>query len=108
MTHGRYHPVMQAKLTGGLDASGNLVGLHLRLSGQSILAAVFPQNLQDSRDNASLQGLDPSGDFTMGYTVPNLVIVYHMRNSNAPPRLCRGCNTNQDAIFFDRFLEEVP
>src|SRR5258705_4798824 len=39
MTHGRYHPVMQAKLTGGLDASGNLVGLHLRLSGQSILAA---------------------------------------------------------------------
>jgi isoquinoline 1-oxidoreductase beta subunit len=50
MTHGRYHPVMQAKLTGGLDASGNLVGLHIRLSGQSILAAVFPQNLQDGRD----------------------------------------------------------
>jgi isoquinoline 1-oxidoreductase beta subunit len=33
MTHGRYHPVMQAKLTGALDASGNLTGLHLRLSG---------------------------------------------------------------------------
>ena len=47
MVQGRYHPVMQAKLTGGLDASGNLVALHLRLSGQSILAAVFPQNLQD-------------------------------------------------------------
>src|SRR5881397_500400 len=46
MTHGRYHPVMQAKMRGGLDASGNLVGLHMRLSGQSILAAVFPQNLQ--------------------------------------------------------------
>src|SRR5262250_986533 len=44
MTHGRYHPVMQSKLTGGLDANGNLVGLHLRLSGQSILTAVFPQN----------------------------------------------------------------
>ena len=51
MTQGRYHPVMQAKMTGALDASGNLTALHLRLSGQSILAAVFPQNLQDGRDN---------------------------------------------------------
>ena len=50
MTHGRYHPVMQSKLVGALDASGNLTGLHMRLSGQSILAAVFPQNLQDGRD----------------------------------------------------------
>ena len=52
---------MQAKLTGALDANGNLIGLHCRLSGQSILAAVFPQNLQDGRDNATFQGLDPSG-----------------------------------------------
>src|SRR3989442_11779887 len=65
MVQGRYHPVMQAKLTGGLDASGNLVGLHLRLSGQSILAAVFPQNLQDGRANAPFQGLDPGGAFTL-------------------------------------------
>ena len=42
MAHGRYHPVMQCKLTGGLDASDNLTGLHMRLSGQSILAAVRP------------------------------------------------------------------
>src|SRR5262244_310467 len=33
MLHGRYHPVMQAKMTGALDASGNLTALHLRLSG---------------------------------------------------------------------------
>src|SRR5918999_5223735 len=47
MTHGRYHPVTQCKLSGGLDGAGNLVGLHCRLSGQSILTAVFPQFLQD-------------------------------------------------------------
>src|SRR5712671_6190671 len=62
MTHGRYHPVMQSKLVGALDASGNLTGLHLRLSGQSIITAVFPQLLQDGRDNLAFQGLDPSGD----------------------------------------------
>src|SRR5207244_3155631 len=85
MQQGRYHPVMQAKMSGGLDASGNLVGLHMRLSGQSILSAVFPQNLQDGRDNATSQGLDPSGDCTLGYTVPNLLIDHALRNTHAPP-----------------------
>src|SRR5438132_6492169 len=53
MVQGRYHPVMQAELTGGLDASGKLVALHLRLSGKSILADVLPQNLQYGRDNST-------------------------------------------------------
>jgi isoquinoline 1-oxidoreductase subunit beta len=107
MTHGRYHPVMQAKLTGGLDASGNLTGLHLRLSGQSILAAVFPQNLQDGRDNATFQGLDPTGDFTLGYTVPNLTIDHAMRNTHVPPGFWRGVNINQNAIFLECFMDEL-
>ena len=107
MTHGKYHPVMQAKLTGGLDASGNLTGLHLRLSGQSILAAVFPQNLQEGRDNATFQGLDPSGDFTIGYTVPNLLIDHAMRNTHVPPGFWRGVNINQNAIFLECFMDEL-
>jgi isoquinoline 1-oxidoreductase beta subunit len=107
MLHGRYHPVMQAKMTGGLDASGNLVGLHMRLSGQSILAAVFPQNLQDGRDNATFQGLDPSGDFTFGYTVPNLLIDHAMRNTHVPPGFWRGVNINQNAIFLECFMDEL-
>jgi isoquinoline 1-oxidoreductase beta subunit len=38
MLHGRYHPVTQCKLTAGLDAQGNVTALHMRISGQSILA----------------------------------------------------------------------
>src|SRR5262249_22458578 len=49
MTHGRYHPVTQAKIVGALDANNNLTGLHMRISGQSILAFVNPQNLQDGK-----------------------------------------------------------
>jgi isoquinoline 1-oxidoreductase beta subunit len=107
MTHGRYHPVMQAKMRGGLDANGNLVALHMRLSGQSILAAVFPQNLQDGRDNATFQGVDPSGDFTLGYTVPNLLIDHAMRNTHVPPGFWRGVNINQNAIFLECFMDEL-
>jgi len=49
MLHGRYHPVMQCKLVGALDGSNNLTGLHMRLSGQSILSAVRPEALQQAR-----------------------------------------------------------
>ena len=107
MTHGRYHPIMQAKLTGALDAAGNLTALHCRLSGQSILAAVFPQNLQDGRDNLAFQGLDPSGDFALGYTIPNLLIDHAMRNTHVPPGFWRGVNINQNAIFMECFMDEL-
>ena len=107
MTHGRYHPVMQAKLTGALDAGGNLTGLHCRLSGQSIITAVFPQLLQDGRDNLTFQGLDPSGDFAFGYTVPNLLIDHAMRNTHVPPGFWRGVNINQNAIFMECFMDEL-
>jgi isoquinoline 1-oxidoreductase beta subunit len=107
MQHGKYHPVMQAKLTGGLDAAGNLTALHMRLSGQSILSAVFPQNLRDGMDFLTFQGLHPSGDFALGYTVPNLLIDHAMRNTHVPPGFWRGVNINQNAIFLECFLDEL-
>jgi isoquinoline 1-oxidoreductase beta subunit len=107
MTHGRYHPVMQAKLTGALDGSGGLTGLHVRLSGQSIVTAVFPQLLKDGMDPFTFQGLHPSGDFTFGYTVPNLLIDHAMRNTHVPPGFWRGVNINQNAIFMECFMDEL-
>ena len=107
MTHGRYHPVMQAKLTGGLDKDGNLIGLHMRLSGQSILASVFPQNLVSGRDPATFQGLLPQGEHGYTYTVPNLLIDHAMRNTHVPPGFWRGVNINQNAIFHECFLDEL-
>ena len=107
MLHGRFHPVTQAKLTGALDANGNLTGLHLRISGQSILAGIFPQNLQNGKDMATFQGLLPSGDGTFGYTVPNLLVDHAMRNPPVPPGFWRGVNHNQNAIYLECFLDEL-
>ena len=41
--HGCYHPITKCKMTGALDKDGNLVGLRMRISGQSILATIRPQ-----------------------------------------------------------------
>ncbi|MGE7468454.1 molybdopterin cofactor-binding domain-containing protein [Bosea sp. NPDC003192] len=108
MLHGRFHPVTQCKLTGALDKDGNLTGLHLRISGQSIVAGIFPQNIQNGRDPAVFQGLNPPGpEASIGYTVPNLLIDHAMRNPHVPPGFWRGVNLNQNTIYLECFIDEL-
>jgi isoquinoline 1-oxidoreductase subunit beta len=70
MLHGTYHPITQCKLTGALDKDNNLVGLHMRISGQSILATCCVRRRQDGRDPATFQGLNPGGEFAFGTRSP--------------------------------------
>jgi isoquinoline 1-oxidoreductase subunit beta len=107
MTHGRYHPVTQCKLTGAFDADNNLTGLHMRISGQSILASMRPDALQNGMDNWSFQGLSPSGGEAFGYSVPNLLIDHSMRNPHVPPGTWRGVNINQNALYLECFMDEL-
>jgi isoquinoline 1-oxidoreductase subunit beta len=108
MTHDYYHPITQCKLRGGLDAAGYLVGLQMRISGQSILAAVFPQNLKDGMDPAVFQGLNPGGpEAAFGYDIPNVLIDHAMRNPHIRPGFWRGVNTNHNALYSECFIDEL-
>jgi isoquinoline 1-oxidoreductase beta subunit len=110
MRQGKFHPTTQCKLVGALDANGDVVGLQMRLSGQSILASVRPDGLQNGMDPVMFQGLfekadSPFGQF--GYTIPNLTIDHAMRNTHVPPGFWRGVNHNQNAIYLECFLDEL-
>lgn len=108
MLHGRYHPITQCKLKGALDAEGNLTGLHVRISGQSIRAAILPQGLENGMDRAVFQGLNADGpEAAIGYTVPNLLVDHAMRNPPVPPGFWRGVNLNQNAIYLECFMDEL-
>lgn len=108
MTHGRYHPVTQCKLTAGLDTEGKLTALHMRISGQSIIAGLFPQNIRDGKDPAVFQGLNAGGaEGALGYAVPHLLIDHAMRNPPVPPGFWRGVNLNQNAVYLECFIDEV-
>jgi isoquinoline 1-oxidoreductase beta subunit len=87
MTHGRYHPVTQCKLTAGLDAAGKLTALHMRIAGQSIIAG--------------------GAEGALGYAVPNLLVDHAMRNPTVPPGFWRGVNLNQNAVYLECFIDEV-
>jgi isoquinoline 1-oxidoreductase beta subunit len=108
MTHGQYHPVTMCKLSAGLDAQGRLEALHMRISGQSILAALFPQNVRDGRDPAVFQGLNAGGtEAAIGYGVPHLLVDHAMRNPHVPPGFWRGVNLNQNTLYLECFLDEI-
>jgi isoquinoline 1-oxidoreductase beta subunit len=93
---------------GGLDEGGNLSGLHVRISGQSILAAVRPQWMaEDGSDPVTFQGFQPTGDHAISYTVPNLLVEHAMRNPPVPPGFWRGVNINQNAIYMECFMDEL-
>ncbi len=108
MRQGRFHPVTQCKMVGGFDANNNLTGLHMRISGQSILSAVRPEALQKGMDPATFQGVARAGEFEFGYKgIPNLLIDHAMRNTHVPPGFWRGVNINQNAIYVECFMDEL-
>ena len=106
--HDFYRPISQCLLQAGLDESGNLTALRLRVSGQSINAFLSPAAIKDGKDVRQLQGLwKAPGDAQIGYTVPNLRTEYAMRNTHVPVGPWRGVNTNQNGVYLECFMDEV-
>jgi len=107
MTHGRYHPITQCKMTAGFDADNNLTAWHMRISGQSILFSLRPEALVNGKDPATFAGLNAEGDAALGYSVPNLLIEHSMRNPHIIPGFWRGVNVNQNALYVECFMDEL-
>ncbi len=108
MAQGRYHPITRCKLSAGLDAAGNVTGLSMRISGQSILAGVMPERIKDGKDPVVFQGLNASGpEASIGYTFPALMIDHAMKNPHVPPGFWRGVNLNQNTIYLECFIDEL-
>lgn len=106
--HDFYRPISQCKMSAGLDASGNLVGMTVRISGQSINAWLNPQAIKNGKDERQLQGFwKEPGDAQMGYTIPNLLTEYAIRNTHVPVGPWRGVNTNQNGVYLECFMEEI-
>jgi len=108
MAQGSYHPVTMCKLTAGLDNDGNVTGFAMRISGQSILAGVAPQAIQNGKDPVVFQGLNPPGpEASLGYAFPAIMIDHAMRNPHVKPGFWRGVNLNHNAIYVECFIDEI-
>ena len=108
-THDVYHPVTQCKMRAAFDDKKNLVALHMRISGQSIVAYQLPSRLVNGMDpfvfSHGLAPKGPEGEF--GYNIPNLLIDHAMRNPPIPPGFWRGVNLNHNAIYVETFVDQL-
>jgi isoquinoline 1-oxidoreductase beta subunit len=105
--HDFYRPISQCKMSAGFDDKGEIVGLNVRLSGQSINAWLNPAGIVGGKDMRQLQGwYEAAGDAQLGYSVPNMLIEYVMRNTHVPVGPWRGVNTNQNGYYMECFIEE--
>ncbi len=107
MLQGFFHPVTKARVVGGLDKDGKLQAMHLRISGQSILAGILPHALRDGMDITTFQALLPEGDHSISYDIPNLLVDHAMRNTHIRPGFWRGVNVNPNAIYMESFIDEL-
>lgn len=107
MTHDYYHPIAMAKMQAGIDASGNITGMHIKVAGQSINSTVAPMAIKNNKDVRQMQGFyaEP-GDAQLGYKFPNLLTEYVMKNTHVPVGPWRGVNTNQNGLFMEVFMDE--
>jgi isoquinoline 1-oxidoreductase subunit beta len=107
-THDSYHPISQCRMRAALDADNKLIGLHVRIAGQSILATINPARMQNGGDPLAFQSLNPGGtEGAFGYNLPNLLIDHAMRNPHVPAGFWRGVNSNQNAFYVECFMDEV-
>jgi isoquinoline 1-oxidoreductase beta subunit len=108
MTHCQYHPTTQCKMSAGIDANGNVVGFQMRISGQSILASIAPERLENGQDNTVFQGLTPSSpEGHFGYNIPNILIDHALRQNHLQIGFWRGVNVNPNAVYVESFIDEL-
>jgi isoquinoline 1-oxidoreductase beta subunit len=108
MVQGRFHPVTQCRFRATLDDQGNVQAMHMRLAGQSIGVYAYPTLMGPAGDPFAFQGLMPSGgDMDIGYTFPNVLIDYAMRNFHVRPGAWRGVCLNQNALYLECFIDEL-
>ena len=59
-THDFVSPDQQCRMRAALDANNELIGLHMRIAGQSILATLIPARMQNGKDPIVFQSLIPA------------------------------------------------
>ena len=103
MQHDFYRPATIAKLTAGLDATGNLMAWQIRLAGSSILAGIRPDAVRGGIDKHMQEGFLED----LGYEFPDYLVAYALRISSVPVGFWRGVNSSQNAFYKESFVDEM-
>ena len=104
MKGGYYRPMYVHALKAGLDGSGNIVGWHHRIVGQSIIAGTaFEADMaKDGIDVTSVEGAS-----TLPYAIPHLAVELHTTKLPVPVLWWRSVGSTHTAFSTETFVDEL-
>jgi isoquinoline 1-oxidoreductase beta subunit len=99
MRHDFYRPAAMAKMTAGLDATGEPMAWHVRLSGPSVIGFLPPGHVDRQFQEGFLQD--------MPYDVPNYLVEHAPVRTHVPVGFWRCVNHTQNCFFKESFIDEL-
>jgi isoquinoline 1-oxidoreductase beta subunit len=102
MTHDFYRPASLNQVSAALDASGNLTGLTMKMTSQSVTARAFPPFVVEGNDPFMTEG---SANLTYG--VANLRIENVIHDSGVRVGYWRAVSNNLNTFAIESFIDEV-
>ena len=101
---GYYRPLWHSRLSGGIDAQGNLIAWHHTIVGQSIMKGTVyaSRRIQDGIDTASTEGAANTP-----YEIPNLFVGLHSPEIAVPVQWWRSVGHSHTAFVVESFIDEL-
>jgi isoquinoline 1-oxidoreductase subunit beta len=88
-----------ARMRAGLDAAGDPIAWHVRLSGPSLIAMLPPGRVEKHFQEGFLDD--------MPYDIPNYLVDYAVRRTHVPVGFWRCVNHTQNCFFKECFVDEL-
>ena len=100
--HGLYRPASLMRFKAGLNASGKVEALHIRVSAPSILATLLKLPLPKGVDGQAVACFNDHP-----YAIPNTLVDYAQRNTNVPVGFWRTVGHSQNPFGRECFIDEL-
>ncbi|MFH1573004.1 MAG: xanthine dehydrogenase family protein molybdopterin-binding subunit, partial [Acidobacteriota bacterium] len=102
MQHDYYRPVSLHRLSGAVDARGNLVAWTHRIVAPSISMQKMPETVKDGLDAGAVEGA-----VRMPYDIPNLRVEYVLADVPVPLGYWRSVCPSQNVFAVECFIDEL-
>jgi isoquinoline 1-oxidoreductase beta subunit len=99
MRHDFYRPMAMARMRAGLDAAGDPIAWHVRLSGPSLITMLPPGRVEKHFQQGFLDD--------MPYDIPNYLVDSAVRRTHVPVGFWRCVNHTQNCFFKECFIDEL-